>query len=113
MDWLALGIFIGMAIIVVLDRITSDREIARLNEMLAAKSYQEFKYYQGLYREELKELKQLRKEAREERKETFEEVELEENKVERPIDAMREAFEEDWEENEIEEDKLAKKLGIS
>lgn len=111
-NWLALIIFILMMGAFIFERIHHSKEMAKKDELLAAKSYQEFKYYQGLYKEELKELKILRNEARKERKDVFEEVELEEDKMKRPVDIMRTAFDEDWEKEELDEDKLAQKLGI-
>ncbi len=110
MNYLAGGIFIVMIGLFIFERIRHDKAMARKDEMLAANSYQEFKYYQGLYKDELKELKVLRGEARKERGDTYEEVDITEGKPLTMEEAKMAAFDEDYDDDEIDMKELKKHM---
>lgn len=96
----------------IFERIRHDKAMARKDEMLAAKSYQEFKYYQGLYQDERAELKRQRDDLRKVQSETYEEVDITKENAQTMEEVQMKAFDEDYDADEIDTEKLRKIMEI-
>ena len=100
--FLGIGFLATLAWAVVKDAI-AQRRVDKLLNRIMAKHYEEFKYYEEKYPEDLKELQTMRAESRVEQKEVVEH-ELFENDE---IDLAQ--FEEDWAASELDQSKLPAK----
>jgi hypothetical protein len=74
-----------------------------------SKNYEQFEYYQNMFKEEVKELKNLRTDARE-RDEIDEEVKKEQDLEYKREKKFIEQTEEDWQEEEVDYEKLREQI---
>ena len=107
MNWLAFTIFtVGTGLMAFLVWLHV-KTVTKLQEMIAAKSYREFQYFQGLYKEELRQTKAVRKKELKDGDAPFEEVDVEDEVDPETQKAMDLAnFDQDWTSEEIDKEKL-------
>ena len=107
MNWLAFTIFtVGTGLMAFLVWLHV-KTVTKLQEMIAAKSYREFQYFQGLYKLELRQTEAIGKKALKDEDASFEEVDVEDKVDPETKKAMDLAnFDQDWNPEEIDQEKL-------
>ncbi len=104
----ALIIFGVMAGMSMLRELWNRKEKKVMLDRVMARNYQEYEYYQGMFKEEVNEMKKLRDEARDTRV-----VEPLEDITPKESSTLLDSLEEDWNAEDIDMEKLKEKIGGS